>query len=147
MHTTNSLIDGMLLGTLFTNESIEGLLDIVHQRLIVEVLITLAIQILKRLELLNITHTHIRGQIKVKSRDSLTSVHLVLATLHRDASQNGSRLNTFSSTRGTMTCNETACEDMIQRMLHTSKRLRWVIVLIVDVQIVMFYSITALLRK
>ena len=46
-----------------------------------------------------------------------------------------------------MTSHETTIQDIVQRMLHTSQRLRGIIVLVVDVQIVMFYSITTLVRQ
>ena len=82
MHTTYRLIDGVLLGTFLTLQPVERFLDIVYQRLVVKILVTLTIEILQSLQLLNITHTHIRSQIEIESRDSLTSVHLVLAALH-----------------------------------------------------------------
>ena len=82
MHTSHSLIDSMLLGTLLSQQTIQRFLDIVHQWLIIEILIVLTIQVLKCLQFLDIGQTHIRGQIEIKSGDCLTSMHLVLTALH-----------------------------------------------------------------
>ena len=46
-----------------------------------------------------------------------------------------------------MTCDEATLEDIVQRVLHTSERLRRIVVLIVDVHIVLLHSITGLLRQ
>ena len=147
MHPSYSLVNGMLLGTLLAGKTVKRLLDIVHQRLIVQVAIVLAIQILQSFQLFNIAHTHVWSQIEVEGRDSLTTMHLVLGTLHRDTSQNRRRLYTLCRTTGTMTGNKSAGEDIVERMLYTGKRLRRIIILVVDVQIVMLHSIATLFRK
>ena len=46
-----------------------------------------------------------------------------------------------------MSCNKTTSQDVVQRMLHTGQRLRGIVVLIVDMQIVMLYGITTLARQ
>ena len=95
MDTSHGLVDSMLLGTFLTRQTIERLLDIIQQRLLIEILIVLARQILKGLQLLDIAQTHIRSQIEVEGRDGLSAMHLILCTLHRDTSQHGSRLDTL----------------------------------------------------
>ena len=95
MHTSHSLVDGMLLGTLLTRQAVERLLDIIHQRLLIEILIALTIQVLKGFQLLNIAHTDIGCQIEIEGRDCLSAVHLILTALHRDTSQHRSRFDTF----------------------------------------------------
>ena len=147
VHTTHRLVDGMLLGTFLTRQSIEGFLQVVDQRLLIEILIALAIQLLQRLQLLDIGQSHIGGQIEVKGRDSLTTMHLVLTTLHRDTGQHRGRLNTLGRTRGTMTSHEAAVQDIVQRMLHTGERLGGIVVLIMDMQVVVFHSLTTLLTQ
>ena len=147
MDTSHRLVDSMLLGTFLTRQTIERLLDIIQQRLLIEILIVLARQILKGLQLLDIAQTHIRSQIEVEGRDGLSAMHLILCTLHRDTSQHGSRLYTLGRARGAMTSNKATGQDVIQRMLYTSERLGGVIVLIVDVEIVVFYRITTIFRE
>ena len=46
-----------------------------------------------------------------------------------------------------MTSDKATGQDVIQRMLYTSERLGGVIVLIVDVEIVVFYRITTIFRE
>ena len=46
-----------------------------------------------------------------------------------------------------MTSDKATVQDVIQRMLHTGERLGGIIVLIVDMEIVMFYGITTLFRE
>ena len=145
MDTAHRLVDGMLLNTLLTRQTVERFLDIIHQRLLIKILIVLASQILKGLQFLNITQSYIRSQIEVEGRDSLSTVHLILCTLHGDTSQYRGRLNALGRARGTMTRDKTTSQDVIQRVLHTGERLSRIIILIVDMEIVMFYGITAIL--
>ena len=147
MHTAYGLVDGMLLGAFLACQTIEGLLDIVHQRLVVEILVIFAIEILKGFQFFDITQAHVGCEIEVEGRDGLTAVHLVLATLHGDTGQHRGRLNALGTTRGTMTCSKSVLQDIIQRVLHTGERLRGVIIFVVDVQIVVFYGVAALFRE
>ena len=87
VHTTHGLVDGMLLGTLLARQTVEWLLDIIHQRLVVKVFVALAIQIFQSFQFLDIAHADVRCQIEVKGGDSLTTVHLVLGTFHRYTGQ------------------------------------------------------------
>ena len=59
VYTSHGLVDGVLLGTLLAGQSVEGFLDIVHQRLVVEILVTLAVQILQRFQFLDVTQTDV----------------------------------------------------------------------------------------
>ena len=145
--TTHRLIDGMLLGAFLTRQTVKRFLDVIHQRLLIEVLIVLAIQIFKSLQLLDIAQSHIGCQIEVESRNRLSAVHLILSTLHRDTSQDRSCLDTLGRARSTMTGDKATVQDVIQRMLHAGERLGGIIVLIVNMEIVVFYGITTLLRE
>ena len=87
VHTAHGLVDGMLLGALLTCQSIERFLDIVDQRFVVKILVTLTVEILQSLQFLDITHADVGCQVEVEGRDGLTSVHLVLAALHRDTGE------------------------------------------------------------
>ena len=144
VHTSHGLINGMLLGTLLTCQSIEWLLDIIHQRLFIEILVTLTVQILKGFQFLNIAHTDIGCQIEVEGRNRLSAMHLVLTALHGDTGQHRSCFDTLGRARGTMTGNKATVKDIIQRMLHTGERLGGIVVLIMDMEIVVLYGITAL---
>ena len=147
MHAPNGLVDGMLLCAFLTCQTVKRHLQIVHQRLVVQVLVILAVKFFERLQLLDISEAYIRSQIEVESRYRLSSVHLVLAALHRDTCQNRSRLDALGRARGAMPCHESALQNMIQRMLHAGERLRWIIVLIVDMQIVVLHSVATVLRQ
>ena len=46
-----------------------------------------------------------------------------------------------------MTSHKTTVKDIVQRMLHTGQRLRGIIVLVVNVQVVMLHSVTTLARQ
>ena len=87
VHASHGLVDGMLLGTLFSRQSVEWLLDIIHQGLVVEVLIALAVQVFQGFQFLDITQTDVGCQIEIEGGDGLTTVHLVLGPFHRDTSQ------------------------------------------------------------
>ena len=147
MHTPNGLVDGMLLCAFLTCQTVKRHLQIVHQRLVVQILVILAVKFFECLQLLDISEAHIRSQIEVESRYRLSSVHLVLAALHRDTCQNRSRLDALGRARGAMPRHESAIQNMIQRMLHAGKRLCWIIVLIVDMQIVVLHSVATVLRQ
>ena len=147
MHTTNRLVNGMLLGTFLALQSVERLFQIVHQRLIIEVLVALAVQFLQGFQLLHITHTHVRSEVEVEGRDGLSAVHLVLTALHRDTGQHRGRLNTLGRARGTMTGDKATVQNIVQRVLHTGERLRRIIVLVVDMQIVVLHGQTTLFRE
>ena len=119
MYTPHSLVDGVLLCALLSLQSVEGFLDIVYERLVIEVAVVLAVQVFQGFQFLYISHSHVGSQIEVEGRNSLTAVHLVLGTLHGDTSQHRGRLNALGRTTGTVSGNETAGQDVVQRMLHT----------------------------
>ena len=137
----------MLLGTLLTSQSVKRFLDIVHQRLVVEILVALAIQVLQCLQFLDIAHADVGSQVEVEGRDSLTAVHLILGTLHRDTCQHRGRLDATGRTRSPMPGYKTTVKDMVQRMLHTGERLRGIIVLVMDMEVVPLYGVAALFRE
>ena len=82
VYTTHGLVDSMLLGTFLARQSVKGLLDIIHQGLVVEVLVTLTIQVFQGFQLLDIAHADVGCQIEVEGWDGLSTVHLVLAAFH-----------------------------------------------------------------
>ena len=147
MDAPNGLVDGMLLGPLTSTQSVQRLLEIVYQGFVVKVVIVFSIQVFQILQFLNVAHADIGSQIEVESRNGLSAVHLVLCALQRYTSQHRCRLNTLGRTRGSVTSYESTRQNVIQGMLHAGQRLSRIVVLIVDVQVVMLGSITALLRK
>ena len=147
MHTSHRLVDGMLTGTVSTLQTIQWGLQIVHQRLVVQVLKVLTIQVFECFQFLDIAHAHERCQIKVESRNSLSAVHLVLCALQRDTSQHAGSLDALGGARCTMTGSETVMQDVIQRVLHAGKTLGGIVILIVNVQIVMLNGVATLLAQ
>ena len=81
MHTTHRLVDGMLTHTVYTLHAVEGLLQIVQQRLIVQATIVLAVQVLQVFHLFYICKAHKGSQIEIEGRNGLSAVHFVLSTL------------------------------------------------------------------
>ena len=75
-----------------------------------------------------------RSQIEVESRNGLTSVHLVLGSLERNACNHTGSLNTLCRPTLTMACRKTVFQNFIKRMLHARKTLGWVIVLVVNME-------------
>ena len=147
MYTGHRFVDGMLTGTISTLQAIQRGLEIVHQRLVVQVLQALAIQVFECFQLLDIAQAHEWCQIKVEGRNSLSAVHLVLSALQRDTSQYAGRLDTLGSTRGTMSGSKTVLQDVVQWVLHASKTLGRIVILIVNVQIVMLNGVATLLAQ
>ena len=147
MHAAHGLVDGVLLGALLARQSVEGLLDVVHQRLVVEVLVALAVQFLQRLEFLDIRHAHVGCQVEVEGGDGLTTMHLVLGALHRDTGQHRCGLDALRRARGTVAGDEAAVQDVVQRMLHAGQRLGRIVVLVVYVQVVVLHGIATLLAQ
>ena len=147
MHTTYRLVYCMLLGTLLTCQTIKRLLNIVHQRLIIKVAIVLATKVFQSLKLLYVAHSYVWRKIEIEGRYSLTTMHLILCTLHRDTCQNRCCLYAFCRTTCSMPSDKSTVQDIIKRMLNASERLSRIIVLIVYMQIIMLDSLTALLTK
>ena len=145
VHTTHGLVDGVLTGALATLQSVERFLQIVHQRLVVHILKVFAVEILHSLQLLNVAHTNVRSQIEVECRNSLSAVHLVLSALHRYTCQHAGRLNALCGARCSVTGSKSVLQDVIQRVLHAGERLCWVVILVVNVQIVMLHGVATLL--
>ena len=54
VHTSYRLIDSMLTHAVYSRQLVERLLDIVHERFVVKGTVILAIEILERLQFLNI---------------------------------------------------------------------------------------------
>ena len=147
VHAAHGLVDGMLLGALASLQPVQRFLQIVHQRLVVQVFITLAVQVLQCFQFFDIRQAHVGSQIEVEGGNGLSAVHLVLAALHRDAGQHGGRLDAPSRPRSTVSGNESAVQDVVQRMLHAGQRLRRIVVLVMDVQIVVLHGVAALRRQ
>ena len=119
--TSHRLVDGMLTHSVDARQLIEGLFEIIHEHLIIELTVVLSVEVLQCLQLLDIGQTHIGSQIEVEGRNSLTAMHLVLGTFQRDTGKDGCRLNTLGRTAGTMTGNKTLCQDIVERVLYTGQ--------------------------
>ena len=147
MHSAHSLIDGMLTRTVLALQTVKWCLQIVHQRLVIQFFVVLTVQLFQRLQLLNVAHTHVWSQIEVERRNSLSAVHLVLCTLHRDTGQHAGCLNALSCARCAVPGSKAILQDIIKRMLHTGKTLGWIVILVVNVQVVMLHSVATLFTQ
>ncbi len=147
MHAAHGLVDGVLLGALAARQPVQGLANVVYQRLVVQLTVALAVQFLQGLQLLDVGQPHVGGQVEVEGRYGLTAVHLVLGALHRYAGQHRRRLDALGRPRCAVTGNEAARQDVIQRVLNAGQRLRGVIVLVVYVQVVVLHGVAALVRE
>ena len=72
-------------------------------------------------------------------------MHFVLCGFERDTSEDTCRLDSLSWARFAVTGRETAIEDVVERMLHASETLCRIVILVVDVDIVVFHSLESLL--
>ena len=74
-------------------------------------------------------------------------MHLVLASFQRDASQYSCSFNTLSRTARSMTSGETMLKDDIQWVLNASQTLGWIIVFVVDMNVVVHDGVANILWK
>ena len=147
VHAPYGLVHGMLLGALLPGQSVERSFDVVDERLIVEVLVTLSVEFFQVFQFLDVCHAHVGCQVEVEGRDGLSAVHLVLGALHRDTSQHRGGLDALGRARGAMSGDEAAGEDMVEGVLHAGERLGGVIVFVVDVEVVVLHGLAALLGE
>ena len=145
MNTTYGAVHCLLTHALNASLVAERLIEIVLYTFGIKFWILLSHIILDTMQLLEICHVNIRSEIKVESWDSLTAVHLVLSCLERDTSLNTGSLDTLSRTALGMSSLQTVLKNGIERMLHTSERLGWVIILVVNMDIATLHSALHLL--
>ena len=144
MHAVHGLVDGVLLQACLALQSVQWLLLVVIDRSVVEVLQVFACQLLQVLHLFLIRHAYVWSQVEVEGWDSLSAVHFVLACFQRDAGQYGCCLYALGRTAGTVACRESVVQDDVQRMLHAGEALGWIVVLVVDVEIVVCNGVARL---
>ena len=137
----------MLAHAIDACQPFERLLQIVHERLVVEGAVVFAIEVLEIFQLFDIGQAHEGSQIEVEGRYGLSAVHLVLGALQRDTGQHAGRLDALGRARCAMTGNEAAVQNVVQRVLHAGERLGGVVVLIVNVQVVVLHGVAALGRQ
>ena len=147
MHSAHGFVDGVLTCAVLALQSVKRSLQIVNQWLVIQLFVILAVQLFQCLQLLNVAHTHVWSQIEVECRYSLSAVHLVLSALHRDTSQHAGSLYTLCGARCSVTGSKTVLQYVVERVLHTGKTLSWVVVLIVNVQVVMLHRVTTFLAQ
>ena len=147
VHTLHSLVDGMLAYALSAGKTGQRGLDEILYLAVVQFAVVLGIQIFQHLDFLYETLAHVWCQIEVESRNSLTAVHLVLHSLHADTAQYRSGLDTLCRTALAMTGLETVLQDSVQRMLDAGQRLGRIVILVVDVQVVVAYSLLHLIAQ
>ena len=93
VYAAHGLVDGVLAGALAACQSVEGFLDVVHQRFLIHVAVVLAVEFLQGLQLLDIAHADVGSEVEVEGGDGLSAVHLVLGALHGDTGQHRGRLD------------------------------------------------------
>ena len=107
----------------------------------------LPFQLLQVLHLFYIRRAHEGSQVEVEGRDGLSAVHFVLRRLHRYAGQHRSRLNAACRTAASVPGIEAMLQYVVERMLHAGERLRGIVVLVVDVDVVVLHGIAGLFRE
>ena len=98
--------------------------------------VVFGVQLLQDLHFFDETGTHERSQIKIKRRNSLAAVHLILCRFHRNTGQNTGRLDTFGRTGLPVSGRETMLQDVVERMLYARQAFGGIIILVMNVQIV-----------
>ena len=104
-------------------------------------------ELLQVFHFLLVRHSYVWSQVEVESRNSLTTVHLVLTGFQRDASQYGCCLNTLGWTAGTMASCETMLQDDVERMLYASQTLGRIIIFVVYMNVVVQDGVTNFLAE
>ena len=74
-------------------------------------------------------------------------MHLVLNSLHRNTTKDTCGLDSLCRTRFAMAGKETLLENLVQRMLDAGKTLGWVVVLVVNVDVVLLNCLLHIVRK
>ena len=147
VYAVHGLVDGMLLKAGFALKTCEVFLQIVVDGDVVEVAQVFACQLLQVLHLFLIRHAYVRGKIEVEGWNCLTTVHLVLASFQRNASQYCCSLDALCWTARTMTGCESMFENDIQWVLYASQTLGRIIVFIMDMNVVMHDGVANILRE
>ena len=147
MHPSHGLVDGVLHSPLLSLEFVHRLLDIVVEWPVVVFRKVKPHDRLHVLEFFLETGAHERSEIEVESRNGLSSVHLVLCSLHGDAGEHACGLYSLCWSRRAMSGSKSVVEDVVERMLHARERLGRIIVLVVDVQVVVLHRFPGVIRK
>ncbi len=141
MHSSYSLVDCMLQIAFIPLQTVKRFFNIIFKLCLLQVGEILIDELLEIVYLLNETCPYVRGKIEIESRDSLSAVHLILSRLERYAGYHACRLDSLCRARFAMTCHKPVLQDTVERVLHASEALCWVIILVVDMDIVVFYRI------
>ena len=98
VHTVNGTVNGMLLHAFIALHKEQILDDIILHRCIVQMLQVHTGKIFDILHFLDVAFAHVRCQIEVECRDSLSAMHFVLHGLHGDTCHDGSRFDALGRT-------------------------------------------------
>ena len=147
VHTAHGAVDGVLLRALFAREEIERLFDEVVDFGVVKAAEVAAGEGFHILHLLNIAFADEWSQIEVKRRYCLTTVHLVLRSLHRDTSNHACGFDTLGGAAFAMASHEAVFQHLVERVLHASEALGGVVVLVVDVEHIVGHSLAHFLAQ
>ena len=147
MHSCHCAVHSMLHHTVIALQTTEFATQEVAHLQLVQVFEALSIEGFKVLQFLLERQAHEGSEVEIEGRDSLTAVHLVLRTFQRDAGQHARRLDALGGTRCPVAGYEAAVQDVVQRMLHTCQRLRGIVVLVVNVQVVVFHRLAGTFRE
>ena len=140
VNTAYSHIDGVLDHSVCTLDSDEFPADIVIDLHIVKARVILSGHLSDLVKFLLKSLSHVRSHVEVKCRNSLTSVHLVLDSLHGDTSEDAGSLDPFCRAGLSMSCEEAFLENLVKRMLDAGKTLGRVIVLVMDMDVIVLHG-------
>ena len=147
MHATYGTVHGLLTHAVDASLVAKRFNQIVLDLLCVEFRILLSFILLKATKLLKIGHVDVWCEIEVESRNSLSTMHLILCSLERDTSLNACCLNALGRTALGMSGLQTMLKDGIERVLYTGKRLGWIVVLVMNMYITALHGTLHLFVK
>ena len=125
----------LLNDSLVSGKTGQVVFEIVGDGYVIEIGVVGIIILCEFAEFLLESFSDIRGEVEVKCRNSLTSVHLVLHRLHRYAGQYACGLDSFGRSALPVSCFQSVLEDKVEWVLQTGKALGRVVVLVVDVDV------------
>ena len=147
MYTTDRHIDSVLFQSLLALYPDKVTLDIIIDRSIFKFGQVNAFQQFEFTDFFFVSLPDIRSKIKIESRNSLTSMHLILDGFHGNTCEHSCRLDSLGRTGLTMTGMESLIKNLVERMLQTSQTLRRVIILVMNMYISIVNSLADIIRK
>ena len=147
MNTAHGLVDGVLESAFLALKSDEVVLEIIVDLGTLEERVVGVGHFTDLVNFLFESPADKRCQIVVEGGDCLTSVHLVLDSLHRYAGEDGCGLDPLRGPGLSVTCLETVLENQVEGVLDASQGLGRIIILVVDMDVVLRHSLTDIFRE